>query len=428
MDQFEACLNKVRRVIERYVQYRLNGSGDAEDVLQEVYAMACLKFDQLKDPNAFKPWILSIAKNQCADYFRRQGRCQEVPMEEVPEAKLCYGRQGILVTSPVEDTLELLAEKDSQILRLFFWQELSQTEIARILDIPVGTVKSRIHTAKRHFKERYPYPPKQTKGDTVMNKLPGDMPEYTIEKLDKEPFATRCEELQGWLIVPKEGQKVTWGMYDFPERKRTEYTQVEAVGRAEVHGIQGVEIVAVQYGENIHSTGLINKEERRFVAQLTDTHSRYLAECHMENGVRKCVTFLDGDEFLNNWGFGQDNCGAEVELVPKGLLRREGSSVTAPAMKEVMDVVGRYAVTICGKTYDTVCVMDVELYNEAVATEQYIDQNGRTVLWRRYNRDNWAMDRFGGKLWSEKLPKNERITINGETYVHWYDCLTDYVV
>ena len=428
MESFEACLEQVRTVVERYVKYRLNGASDAEDILQDVYTTAYLKFDQLKDRGAFKPWILSIAKNQCTDHFRRQSKGQEIPIEEIPEGKLSYGRQGILVSSPVEETMELLTEKDRRILRLYFWQELSQSEIADRLNIPVGTVKSRLYTAKQHFKAQYPYPPKESKGVKNMNKLPENMPEYTIEKKNAEPFSVRWEELQGWMIVPRVGEKLIWGMYDFPERKRTEYTEEEVIGRAEVHGIEGVEIVAVQYGENIHSTGLLNKEERRFVAQLTDTHSRYLAETHMENGVRKCYTFLDGDEFLNNWGFGEDNCGTEIDLKPKGLLHREGNKVTAPAAKEVMDVVGRYAVTICGKTYDTVCVMDVELYSEAVATEQYVDKNGRTVLWRRFNRDDWAIDRFGGKLWSEKLPDNERMTINGETYVHWYDCLTDYVL
>ena len=57
-----------------------------------------------------------------------------------------------------------------------------------------------------------------------------------------------------------------------------------------------------------------------------------------------------------------------------------------------------------------------------------MDRNGRTVLWRRFNKDDWAIDRFGGKLWSEKLPENEQITVNGETYVHWYDCISEYVL
>jgi len=74
-----------------------------------------------------------------------------------------------------------------------------------------------------------------------------------------------------------------------------------------------------------------------------------------------------------------------------------------------------------------VCVMDIETFNDAVASEAYIDKNGRTVLWRRFNRNDWAMKRYG-KAWTEMLPDNERILINGETYVHWYDCVSDYIM
>ena len=92
-----------------------------------------------------------------------------------------------------------------------------------------------------------------------------------------------------------------------------------------------------------------------------------------------------------------------------------------------MDVVGRYEVEIAGKKFDTILVMDVETFNDAVASETYIDKNGRTVLWRRFNRNDWALKRYG-KPWTEMLPENERITINGETYVHWYDCVSDYIL
>ena len=51
---------------------------------------------------------------------------------------------------------------------------------------------------------------------------------------------------------------------------------------------------------------------------------------------------------------------------------------------------------------------------------------GRMILRRRFNRDDWATDRFGGRLWSEQLPDNERIAVNGEQYTHWCDCMTDY--
>lgn len=426
MDTFEEQLSQVFPIVERYVKYTMNGSSDAEDLLQDICMTAYLKYDLLQKKESFKSWILSIARNRCTDYFRKRKNSREVPLEAIPEAKLVYGRRGWTVSTPVEDTLELLADRDREVLRLFYWQQLSLAEISRKLNIPVGTVKSRLNTARERFKLQYPYPPK---GETNMTKLPQFMPEYTIEKLDQEPFTCKWEELQGWQIIPRLGKKLSWGLYYFPTRERVEYTEMEVVGKAEVHGIEGVEFVAIQYdSEDYFRTGSIDRIERRFIAQLTDTHSRYLAESHVEDGVRKVYTFLDGEPFINNWGFGEDNCGNEVNLAPKGLLCREGNTVTGHTPREVVDVVGRYRVTINGKSYDTVCVMDIQCFNDGVASEQYVDQNGRTVLWRRFNKDDWAIDRFGGKLWSEKLPKNEQLTINGEVYVHWYDCLSDYVL
>ncbi len=429
MDDFEKLLRDVNSGLERFVRYRLPSQTDADDVLQEVYLSAYRKFDRLKNKEAFKPWIISIARNKCNDYFRAKAAQMEISIEELSQQELSTGRLGVSVVHTVRETLDRLGDKDKQILYLYFWKELPHTEIAKLLNIPVGTVKSRLHTAKQHFKNKYPYQPQKPKGEITMQKLPEYIPDYTIERLDAEPFSARWEELQGWLIVPRVGQKLTWGMYDFPERKRTEYTEMEVIGKAEVHGIEGVEVVAMQFDPaDYYRTGALDRVERRFVAQLTDTHSRYLAETHMEDGVRKCYTFLDGEAFLNNWGFGEDNCGNEVNLHPKGLLKRDGNCITGTIPREVVDVVGRYRVTIGGKSYDTVCVMDIECYNDAVASEQYVDQNGRTVLWRRFNRDDWAIERFGGKPWSEKLPDNERLTINGETYVHWYDCISDYIL
>lgn len=428
MGEFEKRLEAVRVSVERFVRYRLPSHTDADDVLQEVYLSAYQKFPQLRNKDAFKAWIIHIARNKCNDYFRAKAVQMEISIEELTRKEFAVGRHGISLMHIVRETLDLLGEKDKQILYLYFWKELPQTEIAKLLDIPVGTVKSRLYTAKQHFKSKYPYHTEKPRGENTMQKLPEYIPDYTIERLDAEPFSVRWEELQGWLIVPKVGEKLTWGLYDMPSRKRTEYTEMEVIGKAEVHGIEGVEIVAMQHDtEDYYRTGALDRVERRFVVQLTDTHTRYLAETHVEDGVRKCYTFLDGEVFLNNWGFGEDNCGNEVDLRPKGLLYRSGNCITGTIPREVVDVVGRYRVTIGGKTYDTICVMDIECFNDAVASEQYIDKNGRTVLWRRFNRDDWAIDRFGGKRWSEQLPDNERITINGETYVHWYDCISDYI-
>ncbi|MFR5876307.1 MAG: hypothetical protein ACLUFN_07445 [Eubacterium sp.] len=92
-----------------------------------------------------------------------------------------------------------------------------------------------------------------------------------------------------------------------------------------------------------------------------------------------------------------------------------------------LDVVGRYTVIIGNMEFDTVCVMDIESYENGVVTEQYVDKNGKTVLWRRFNADDWKLTHYKD-YWTNKLPQNEKIFVNGKTYVHWYDCISDYIV
>lgn len=130
---------------------------------------------------------------------------------------------------------------------------------------------------------------------------------------------------------------------------------------------------------------------------------------------------------MQNWGFGKDNCGNETHLAPKGLIRKNGSVVETEKGLFMIDVVGRFEVQINGKTYETICVIDAGAYEEGVLTEQYLDRNGRTILWRRFNRADWMIESFK-RPWTELLPDNERLTVDGETYVHWYDCITDYIL
>ena len=425
MLSFEELLRRELPALERFVKFRVPTPQDAEDVLQETCLAAWQSFESLRDPASFKPWLLGVARNKCRDYYREQARRLEIPLEALNESVLSMGRSGLTLRSAVRDTLEQLGDTDRQILYLSYFRDLPQAEIARLLHIPLGTVKSRLHKARARFQERWP---QREKGDNTMKKMPEYLPEYTITKSVKEPFPVRWEEMMGWFVVPKQGEKLSWAMYDFPERRRTEQCDMEVLGPAEVHGIRGVEIAAVEYDPmDCNRIDGADRAERRFVAQLTETHCRILAESHVEGGVRKLYTFLDGGDFLDSWGFGEDNCGNEVSISPKGDIRREGSRVTAVDKPFLLDVVGRYTVEIGGKRYDTVCVMDIETYNGGVASEQFLDKEGRTVLWRRFNRDDWAIERYG-RPWHELLPENERLTINGETYVHWYDCITDHIL
>ena len=430
MEEFEAMLAEYRTAVERWVKFHVGSLADAEDILQETYLAAYQAFPRLRDPDAFRSWLLGIARRKCADWYRAQARRKEDPVDALPERAA-----GPDADFAVADTLAALPERDQMMLRLFYLDMRSQKQIARSLGIPEGTVKSRMSAARARFRALYPYPPK---GEDPMSKttklgLPATLPEYNIVWREEPAFPVDCEELMGWFIVPRLGEKLVWGMYDLPSRKLDISYAMAVTGPASVHGLDGVAIHARAVSPEIAlaaddlmngpvgaSTG--GQEEWNFIAQAKDGHTRFLAAERLHEGVRMLTTFLDGEAFMDNWGFGEDNCGAPIHLTPQGRIARQGAVVTGPEQGGVMDLVGRCTLTLGGAKHDTVCLMDLGMYMEGIVSEAYLDREGRTVLWRRFNRDDWAIQRYG-KHWSELLPENEQLTLNGRRYVHWYDCL-----
>jgi len=64
----------------------------------------------------------------------------------------------------------------------------------------------------------------------------------------------------GWLIIPKLGESISWAIYDYPQKTRCETVDLKVVGRAMVHGIEGVEVVAVESRDKEFDA--VNSEER----------------------------------------------------------------------------------------------------------------------------------------------------------------------
>ena len=423
MDRFETLLEQNRLPVERWVKFHVPGP-DAEDILQETYLAAYQAFPHLKDEAAFRPWLLSIVRNKWRDWYRRQARRPDTPVEELPD-----GAAPEPEDTAVEETLDRLSDRDARMLRLFYLERLPQREIAKLLSIPEGTVKSRLSVARDRFRAAYPYPPK---GEKNMKKLPLYLPPYEVRWTNEAPFPVVWEEMMGWGIVPRLGETLVWGMYDLPSRKLDVAYDMAVTGKARVHGLEGVQFTTrviepkpeLQAGDlmigPVTESGA-QEEVWTFVGQLQDGYTRFLSAERAEDGVRTLTTFLDGDEFMANWGFGEDNRGNSVHPTPRGLILRDGDDYTA-APADALDVVGRCQLTLGGKITDCIAIMDLSAAKEGVASLQFLNRDGRTLLWQRYNRDDWELGRYG-KRWTELLPENERITINRETFVHWYDCL-----
>ncbi len=420
MQEFEVLLCENRGALERFIKFRIPNQYDAEDILQDVCLAAYQNFDTLKNKTVFKAWLLGIARHKCNDYFRKKAEHLQIPLDELSEAIICTGGHGLTERIVVSETISLLRDKEKQMLYLYFFENLPQDVIAKWLNIPVGTVKSRLHYAKKHFKENYPYHAK-TKGEANMKRMPETMPEYTIIKSDLSPFAVKHEELPGMFLIPKIGEKRQFAMYDLPEKKCGGVYSLSVKGKAVLHDVPGVEIES-EYRESQ------SIERKTLFAQLTDTHCRYLGGMYKDsNGTLRLLTFLDAG-FADSYEVGEDNCGFPTDRTEQKLFAETENGLVADLTDDISDICGRFEVEIGNKTYDTVRILDVQTVSlGTMLCEYYVDKSGHTVLWRRFNKDDWAFARYQ-KQWTQMLPENERLMLNGETYVHWYDCITDYVL
>ena len=190
MNEFGLFAKECRGSVERYVRFKISNKSDADDVLQEIWLAGFLQFEKLKNKNSFKAWMIGIARNKVNDYFRN--RRDFLNIDELSEKELVQSRYGLVEYSPVEETLEILSPKDREILTLFFFENMPQKEISKALKIPVGTVKSRLNTAKNNFKKYYPY---SAKGENFMFKLPEKMPEYNIIPKVEKPLTSSGRNL-----------------------------------------------------------------------------------------------------------------------------------------------------------------------------------------------------------------------------------------
>ena len=139
---WEVLVDRYARYVHAIVVrvYRLD-SHDAEDVFQEVFARAFERLDTLRDGDALRPWIAQTARNCAVDTLRRSGR--ELPVDEVPE-DVDDGVARLDEALTVHAALDRLSVECHEILDRFFCRDESYRTIGADLDLPPGTIASRI--------------------------------------------------------------------------------------------------------------------------------------------------------------------------------------------------------------------------------------------------------------------------------------------
>ncbi|MBX9571436.1 MAG: sigma-70 family RNA polymerase sigma factor [Candidatus Obscuribacterales bacterium] len=137
---------------------RVGNSSDAEDIVQETYLKAFHAFGSFKEQSHVKTWLTRILINTANDHFRKIGRMVPiVNIEEEIEVKSVPGPEEQLCNKEIDSdllrALKTLAEPFLTPLILKDVYEASYEEIAQILDIPKGTVMSRLSRARAKLRE-----------------------------------------------------------------------------------------------------------------------------------------------------------------------------------------------------------------------------------------------------------------------------------
>ncbi|WP_028647110.1 RNA polymerase sigma factor [Nocardiopsis sp. CNT312] len=149
-EAFAALVDRWHAPLWRYV-HSMAGSPDlADDLAQEAWVAVLRGLPRLRSPERFAPWMFTIARRAVTDHLRRAYRDPRAPVEEaeaVASGDDPFG--GVLTGMQIEAGLSGLPPLEREVLVLFHLQDLPLADCAGILGVPPGTVKSRLHRARR---------------------------------------------------------------------------------------------------------------------------------------------------------------------------------------------------------------------------------------------------------------------------------------
>ena len=161
---FAELVRRYEQELFSYLRRYLGNAAMADDVFQHTFLQVHLKSDQFQEGRRFRPWLYTIATHQAIDAQRRNRRHRHVSLDQEhsgssddlgklldllesrepgPIAQMVSAEQGEWVRKRVQ----LLPDSLRSAVQLVYYQGLKYREAAEALSIPVGTVKSRMHTA-----------------------------------------------------------------------------------------------------------------------------------------------------------------------------------------------------------------------------------------------------------------------------------------
>jgi len=171
-DLFAELVRRYERELFSYLRRYLGDAEMAEDAFQAAFLQVHLKCQKFEAGRAFRPWLYTIATNQAIDAQRRSRRHRMVSLDRAghTDGEEVGKLLDLLVSHEVSPTAQISADERKEwigraigqlphalrdVIQLVYFQDLKYREAAEALNIPVGTVKSRMHAAVAKLNEAW---------------------------------------------------------------------------------------------------------------------------------------------------------------------------------------------------------------------------------------------------------------------------------
>jgi RNA polymerase sigma-70 factor (ECF subfamily) len=157
MSEFEQLVDSHYQALYRFGISLTRSAHAAADLVQETFCIWAAKGDQLNDRSKAKTWLFTTLHREFLSQRRRASRFSDEPVNEDSAEASTGAEEGAERQMDGQRALELLGALDEAYrvpLALFYLQQHSYKEIAEILDVPIGTVMSRLSRGKELLRKR----------------------------------------------------------------------------------------------------------------------------------------------------------------------------------------------------------------------------------------------------------------------------------
>lgn len=141
---FEKLIREHQLIMYRVAKTKLFKEEDCADAIQEAILKAFRSIESLREPKYFKTWLLRIVMNECYAILRKKQKIIDIDTYHEP-----YTEEQGFKEVEVKDMLEQLSPEYSEVLKLYYLDDLTMKDIAIILDISENTVKTRVRRARQ---------------------------------------------------------------------------------------------------------------------------------------------------------------------------------------------------------------------------------------------------------------------------------------